>query len=185
MRATGQAVVGSYSSSDLRNSLYAAGVFISGDYLEKGGFTLGYNYTEVDGKADNPGDFDTLEENTFYLGGRLHSYPESSGKLTWRLDGYLIEDDADVKGGGGQDGTGDIWADGDIGVLNPIVVSSTTKKPVPTTLAMHTPTTTSTVSTTTRRTSSPPRSVLPSAGRPTGSAARLFHPPERRRRERR
>ena len=120
MQATGQAVVGSYSSSDLRDSLYAAGVFISGDYLEKGGFTLGYNYTEVDGKADNPGDFDTLEENTFYLGGRLHSYPDKlGGKLTWRLDGYLIEDDADVKGGGGQDGT--IWADGDIGVLNPIV----------------------------------------------------------------
>jgi hypothetical protein len=120
MRATGQAVVGSYGGSDLRDSLYAAGIFIGGDYLEQGGFTLGYNYTEVEGKADNPGDFDTLEENTFYLGGRIHSYPDSlGGKLTWRLDGYLIKDEADVKGGNGQEGS--LWADGDIGVVNPIV----------------------------------------------------------------
>ena len=121
MRATGQAVVGSYGGSDLRDSLDAAGVFIGGDYLEQGGFTLGYNYTEVEGKADNPGDFDTLEENTFYLGGRIHTYPDSfQGKLTWRLDGYFIKDEADVKGG---DGDADFaaWGDGDIGVVNPIV----------------------------------------------------------------
>ena len=97
MRATGQVVVGSYGGSDLRDSLYAAGAFIGGDYLEKGGFTLGYNYTEVEGKADDPGDFDTLEESTFYLGGKIHSYPDSlGGKLTWRLDGYFIKDEADV-----------------------------------------------------------------------------------------
>ncbi len=120
MRATGQAVVGSYGGSDLRDSLYAAGFFIGGDYLEQGGFTLGYNYTEVEGKADNPGDFDTLEENTFYLSGKIHSYPDNlGGKLTWRLDGYFIKDEADVKGGNGQDGS--LWADGDIGVINPIV----------------------------------------------------------------
>ena len=120
MRATGQAVVGSYGGSDLRDSLYAAGVFIGGDYLEKGGFTLGYNYTEVEGKADDPGDFDTLEESTFYLGGKIHSYPDSlGGKLTWRLDGYFIKDEADVKGGNGQNGTP--WVDGDISVANPIV----------------------------------------------------------------
>jgi hypothetical protein len=120
VRATGQAVAGSYSGSDLRDSLYAAGVFIGGDYLEQGGFTVGYNYTRVDGKADNPGDFDTLEENTFYLGGRLHSYPDNlGGKLTWRLDGYLIKDEADLKGGNGANG--ERWTDGDIGVVNPIV----------------------------------------------------------------
>jgi hypothetical protein len=120
MRATGQAVVGSYGGSDLRDTLFAAGFFIGGDYLEQGGFTLGYNYTEVEGKADNSGDFDTLEENTFYLGGRVHSYPDNlGGKLTWRLDGYLIKDEADVKGGNGQ--AGSLWADGDIGVVNPIV----------------------------------------------------------------
>lgn len=123
MRATGQAVVGSYGGSDLRDSLYAAGIFFGGDYLEQGGFTVGYNYTEVEGKADNPGDFDTLEENTFYLGGRLHSYPDGlGGKLTWRLDGYLIKDEADVKGGTGEEGAdGTVWVDGDIDVLNPIV----------------------------------------------------------------
>jgi hypothetical protein len=127
MRATGQAVVGSYGGSDLRDTLFAAGFFIGGDYLEQGGFTLGYNYTEVEGKADNSGDFDTLEENTFYLGGRVHSYPDNlGGKLTWRLDGYLIKDEADVKGGNGQ--AGSLWADGDIGVVNPIVSFINNKK---------------------------------------------------------
>lgn len=129
MRATGQAVVGSYGGSNLRDSLYAAGFLLRGDYLEQGGFTLGYSYTEVDGKAPDPGDFDTLEENTFYLSGRLHSYPDSlPGKLTWRLDAYGIKDEASIKGSNGQ-GQGQNqtvpadsqWGDADIGVVNPIV----------------------------------------------------------------
>ncbi len=131
MRATGQAVVASYGGSNLRDSLFAAGFFIGGDYLEQGGFTLGYNYTEVDGKAPDPGDFDTLEENTFYLSGQLHSYPDSfPGKLTWRLDAYAIKDEASIKGGNGQSqGQGQnqtvpadsLWSDADIGVVNPSV----------------------------------------------------------------
>ena len=123
MRASGQATVAGYSGSDLRDTLYSAGFFIGGDYLEQGGVTLGYNYTEVEGKASNPGDFDTLEENTFYLSGKVHSYSDGlSGKLSWRLDGYFIRDDANIKGGKGQgDDKDNIWADGDIGVLNPVV----------------------------------------------------------------
>lgn len=120
MRATGQAVLGTYIGSDLRDSLYAAGVFIGSDYLEQGGFTVGYNYTQVKGKADEPGDFDTLEESTFYLGGRLHSYADNlGGRLTWRLDSYFIRNEADVKGSEMENGV--VWNDGDINVLNPVV----------------------------------------------------------------
>ncbi len=122
MRLTAQSVYGSYNDADLRDSLFAAGFFLGGDYLEKGGFTAGYTYTEVDGKGSGPGTFDTLEENTAYLSGKLHSYPDSfAGRLSWRLDGYLIKDDASGKGNNGNGGGGYAGGDADIGVVNPIV----------------------------------------------------------------
>lgn len=129
MRLTAQTVYGSYNDADLRDSLFGAGVFLGGDYLEKGGFTVGYTYTEVDGKGSGAGTFDTLEENTAYLSGKLHSYPDSfAGRLTWRLDGYLIKDDASGKGNNnnGQGNSGNtagvsVAGDADIGVVNPIV----------------------------------------------------------------
>lgn len=115
MTATAQAVVGSYSGSDLRDSFFAAGFFFGGDYLEKGGFAVGYNHTEVDGKGASPGDFDTLKEDTFYLSGKILSYPDSlPGKLTWRLDAYFIQNEAEGKGLAGQ-------GDADIGVANPVI----------------------------------------------------------------
>ncbi len=114
MRATAQAVAGSYNDSDLRDSLFGAGVFIAGDYLEQGGFAVGYNYTEVEGKGSGAGTFDTLEEDTYYLSGKLYSYPDRlPGRLSWRLDGYWIQDEAD--------GDALVGADADIGVLNPII----------------------------------------------------------------
>jgi hypothetical protein len=122
MRMTAQTVYGSYNDADLRDSLFAAGFFIGGDYLEKGGFTVGYTYTEVDGKGSGAGTFDTLEEDTVYLSGKIHSYPDSlAGRLTWRLDGYLIKDDASGRGNNGNAGGNYAGGDADIGVVNPIV----------------------------------------------------------------
>ena len=130
MRLTAQTVYGSYNDADLRDSLFGAGFFLGGDYLEKGGFTVGYTYTEVDGKGSGAGTFDTLEENTAYLSGKIHTYPDSfSGRLTWRLDGYLIKDDASGKGNNNNNGQGNsgnaagayVGGDADIGVANPIV----------------------------------------------------------------
>jgi opacity protein-like surface antigen len=123
MRVTAQGAVANYSGADLRDSLYSAGVLFGGDYLERGGFTVGYNYTEVDGKGTGPGTFDTLEEDALYLSGKLHSYLDSlPGRLTWRLDGYLISDDASGGGGSGSgEGVVGAGADADIDVLNPIV----------------------------------------------------------------
>lgn len=120
MRATAQTVYGSYNDADLRDSLFGAGIFLGGDYLEKGGFTVGYTYTEVDGKGSGTGSFDTLEENAAYLSGKLHSYPDSlPGKLTWRLDTYFITDDS--SGNGNDGGSNNAGLDADIGVANPIV----------------------------------------------------------------
>jgi len=125
MRATAQTVYGSYNDADLRDSLFGAGIFLGGDYLEKGGFTVGYTYTEVDGTGSGAGSFDTLEENAAYLSGKLHSYPDSlPGKLTWRLDTYFITDDSSGNGnnGNGNDGgSNNAGLDADIGVANPIV----------------------------------------------------------------
>lgn len=125
MRATAQTVYGSYNDADLRDSLFGAGIFLGGDYLEKGGFTVGYTYTEVDGTGSGTGSFDTLEENAAYLSGKLHSYPDSlPGKLTWRLDTYFITDDSSGNGNNGQGNDGDgnnAGLDADIGVANPIV----------------------------------------------------------------
>lgn len=128
MRLTAQTVYSSYNDADLRDSLFGAGFFIGGDYLDKGGFAAGYTYTEVDGKGSGTGAFDTLEESTAYLSGSLHTYPGAlPGRLTWRLDGYLIKDDADSRNHGnkredGGTGTARVAAgDGDIYVVNPVI----------------------------------------------------------------
>lgn len=131
MQLMGQTVFGSYNDAELRDSLFGAGLFLSGDYLEKGGFTVAYNYTEVEGKGSLPGAFDTLEENTYYLSGKINSYPGSlDGKLTWRLDGYFITDDMNGIGGnstgtsgqqGGMNSADIVGSDADISALNPVV----------------------------------------------------------------
>lgn len=95
MRITPQATLSSYNQSELRDTFFNAGVFLSGDYLEKSAFTLGYNYNRIEGKNNNPEGFEYVEENVIYLSGSLHRYPDSlPGKLTLRLDGYGIQDKA-------------------------------------------------------------------------------------------
>ncbi len=92
MQATVQTSLGSYSDSDLRDSLSTAGLFLSGDYVGKAGFALGFNRSEVDGNSSNPEGFDSIEENALYLSGKIHRYPgRLPGKLTLRLDAYVIQ----------------------------------------------------------------------------------------------
>ncbi|WOJ94432.1 hypothetical protein R0135_04530 [Congregibacter variabilis] len=128
LRASAQTVYAAYSGAQLRDDLFGAGVYIGGDYLEKGGFILGYSYTEVQGKGAGVGTFDSFEENAAYLSGRLHSYSDSlAGKISWRLDGYLISNDAseaisEIQGGAADSGAGPyVVGEADIGVVNPIV----------------------------------------------------------------
>lgn len=127
MRGTAQTVYASYNDAELRDRLFGAGFLFGGDYLDKGGFTVGYNYTEVEGKGSGNGSFDTLEENAAYLSGKVHSYLDRlTGRLTWRLDTYFISDDSSGNGDNGQGkgntGAGDnVVADADIGVANPII----------------------------------------------------------------
>ena len=46
-----QSMTGQYANSTQRSSLTAGGLFLSADYLDHGGFTLGYNYTNIKFKA--------------------------------------------------------------------------------------------------------------------------------------
>ncbi len=83
-----QGLYGNISGSVLRDSTWNNGVFIRGDYLEKGGYTLGYNRTVVKYK----GDVSNLSQNAFYGSIRMHLTPDSMpGRLTLRLDGHLVD----------------------------------------------------------------------------------------------
>lgn len=102
MRALVQTALGSYSDSELRDSLSSSGIFLSGDYLEKAGFVIGYNHSEVDGKSSNPEGFASIDENALFLSAKMHRYPDRlPGKLTLRLDTHLIQNEVSSSGQSG------------------------------------------------------------------------------------
>jgi hypothetical protein len=78
-----QGLVGGFSGSTARDSLVNVGAFVRGDYLERGGFTLGYNRTALafdDGAED-------IEQRSLFLSGRIGLTPDAlDGRLTLRLD---------------------------------------------------------------------------------------------------
>jgi hypothetical protein len=86
---TPQLLMTQYSGSEERDTMTAYGLFAKADYLDKGGLTLGYNFTSVNGKSQNP----DIDEDAWYLSGRLIRYSDLlAGKLGLRLDGYDITD---------------------------------------------------------------------------------------------
>ncbi len=86
---TPQVLVAKYSDSTLRDTMLAYGLFAKANYLEKGGLTVGYTFTSVEGKAGNP----DIDENSLYASGRYVRYSDTlAGKLGFRLDGYAIKD---------------------------------------------------------------------------------------------
>lgn len=86
---TPQLLTALYSGSTLRDTMLAYGLSAKANYLDKGGLTLGYNFTAVQGKGDNP----DVDETSLYLSGRYIRYSDLlAGKLGLRLDGYDITD---------------------------------------------------------------------------------------------
>jgi len=86
IKADTQASYGNYSSSVKRKSLSSAGVILSADYLEKGGFSLGGNYTKLKFNAGS-----TLNQQAVYGNIRYNVYLDAlPGALTLRLDGHAI-----------------------------------------------------------------------------------------------
>lgn len=85
--AGAQAVYGSYSGSAQRDKVSGYGAVISSDYLERGGFTLGLNRTDVKMK---PGSAD-IGQSALFASGKLNFTPDGvAGRLTGRMDVHAI-----------------------------------------------------------------------------------------------
>jgi hypothetical protein len=79
-----------YSGAQQRAALQNIGLFMRADYLERGGITLGYNRTSLQGDENAP----DIEQDNVFVGGRLQLTPDwAEGQLTLRLDGYSISND--------------------------------------------------------------------------------------------
>jgi hypothetical protein len=85
-----QTLHSNYSDSLVRDALDNLGFFIRSDYLERGGFTLGYNRTALkftDDTAD-------VEQDGWFASARAQVTPDwAKGQITFRLDGYVISND--------------------------------------------------------------------------------------------
>jgi len=85
-----QAIYGSYSGADQRDALSGYGLLLSSDYLERGGYTLGLNRTDVKAKG---GVADT-KQNALFASGRTHfTLGKLPGRLTARLDLHFVDND--------------------------------------------------------------------------------------------
>lgn len=85
-----QGSYGSYQGSTLRDDVSSVGALLGGDYLDSGGFTVGYNYTVVRLKAPT----DDIKQNNLFLSGRLNFTPDAlPGRLTGRLDVHFANND--------------------------------------------------------------------------------------------
>lgn len=88
-----QGLAGGYSGSTARESLANGGVFLHGDYFERGGLSVGYSRTAL-GFEDGGGD---VGQDNVFVSGRLAFTPDAlAGRLTLRLDGYDVANDADA-----------------------------------------------------------------------------------------
>jgi hypothetical protein len=85
-----QGSYGDYAKSTEREDLWSAGLIVTADYLDNVGFTVGYNKTEVNYTPGTP----KLTQDALFASVRFHDTPDLlPGRLTYRLDGHLIEND--------------------------------------------------------------------------------------------
>lgn len=88
VRSDLQGLASTYGGTAERDSLLNFGLFVRADYLERGGFTLGYNRTVLGFEGRSA---DDITQDNVFLSGRLSTTPDwAAGRLTWRLDGYAI-----------------------------------------------------------------------------------------------
>lgn len=127
-KGSGQLLVKSYNGSDQLDYLTGVGVFLTGDYLERGGFTVGYNFNNTDYKADLSSGQTETKENILFLSGKANFHPDQlPGRLTLRLDSYLGNDELSFQTTttgspmGGGSSTQTITVDDDFTVVNPTV----------------------------------------------------------------
>jgi len=92
-----QALYSAYSGSELRDTLQNLGFFVRSDYLERGGFTVGFNRTALNFIEDGA----DIEQDSWFVSGRAHMTPDwAKGQLTLRLDGHFISNNDGVNAAG-------------------------------------------------------------------------------------
>ncbi len=92
-----QALYSAYSGSELRDTLQNFGFFVRSDYLERGGFTVGFNRTALNFRQDSA----DIEQDNWFVSARAHMTPDwARGQLTLRLDGHVISNDDGVNAPG-------------------------------------------------------------------------------------
>ena len=90
MKSSGQLLFKSYSGSSQLENLTSFGIFLTGDYLERGGFTVGYSFDTLNYMPDLGSGRRNTYENVLFLSGKSNFYPDLlPGKITLRLDSYL------------------------------------------------------------------------------------------------
>ena len=129
MKSSGQLLLKSYSGSAQLENLSGFGVFLTGDYLERGSFTVAYNLNHTSYKLGLSNAPFEIDENIIFLSGRANFQPDQiPGRLTLRLDGYVGNDAIRSRvstptpgpmGGGSSQQT--ITVDDKIVVVNPMV----------------------------------------------------------------
>jgi len=88
--AGAQVVYGSYGSSTQRDQVTGYGAVLSSDYLERGGFTLGLNRTDIKMNAG----YEDIGQNALFASGKLNFTPDGvAGRLTGRMDVHVINND--------------------------------------------------------------------------------------------
>jgi hypothetical protein len=127
-KASGQMLLKSYSDSTQLNNLSGVGIGLSGDYLERGNITAGYNFNHSNYKNAGSDVPQEIDESILFLSGRVNYHPDSlPGRLTLRLDGYygidemqfLTTTSGSPMGGGSSNKT--VSLEDKILVMNPIV----------------------------------------------------------------
>jgi hypothetical protein len=90
----GQVLYKAYSGSAQLSDFTGLAGYLSADYLERGGFSLGFHVNQTDYQADQADAPRQADENILYLGGKLNTFPDVlPGKLTLRVDAYLGRDE--------------------------------------------------------------------------------------------
>ena len=88
-RTDAQALYGSYTGSKARNALASAGAFVSGDYLERGGFTLGGNLLRLSFRSGL-----RIRQREAFGNLRWRAYPRGlAGSLGMRLNAHFLRND--------------------------------------------------------------------------------------------
>ena len=128
-KGSGQLLLKNYSGSTQLENLSGFGVFLTGDYLERGGFSIGYNFNQTNYKSGLSSGLQENNENIIFLSGRANFHPDQlPGRLTLRLDGYAGNDEMSIRittpipgpmGGGSSQRT--ITMKDKFVVVNPIV----------------------------------------------------------------